>query len=606
MADILLQMLLDTTIGLALVLLLRRPARRLVGPGPAFTLWLLPVVLPWGSWLPQRIAPAGMVVLPGLTVTPYSGAGLASGGAAFDWPLLLTVVWLAGTALWIARLAWHYLRLRVDARRASPEWLEEIRASMPTLDIRRVRVHAHGPAVLWSLPRSLVLLPPDFRTRFVGATTRELVLRHELTHARRGDGWWMLAMEMTCALLWFHPLAWLARPRFRLDQELACDATALRGMPNRAGHYARTLVDSVAARPGRALIPWLTEPQLKERIAMIIRNPASTLRRRAGYSTVALILGSGLWLAGGHVPAQAVTPASTSAATPPSVDVGYKNSHPPHYPDEALGKGEQGTVLLEVSVDASGNVKNVEVDADGTTAAPDLQEAAVQAAHGWKYRPGMRDGQPVGGVVAIPVKFSLTPLTPVEEPASTDSPPSVDTESKRRNVPPYPAAALKKGEHGVVMLHITVDDAGHVENVAVDKTATTAPESLQTAAVAAVREWTFNPGRKNGQPVGGTLQVPITFSLRSAPAATNASVMMRLHLDENGKVDQATVDHSYPTSASPEMQAKMVSQVIGVPFSKGKDGGKLPSGWYMFPIPVPPETASSAHDAVGVTATPIH
>jgi TonB family protein len=193
----------------------------------------------------------------------------------------------------------------------------------------------------------------------------------------------------------------------------------------------------------------------------------------------------------------------------------------------------------------------------------------------------------------------------VGEPASTDSPPSVDTESKRQNVPPYPAAALKKGEHGVVMLHITVDAAGHVENVAVDKTATTAPESLQTAAVAAVREWTFNPGRKNGQPVGGTLQVPITFSLRSAPAATNASVMMRLHLDENGKVDQATVDHSYPTSASPEMQAKMVSQVIGVPFTHGNGGAKLPSGWYTFPIPASPETSSLTNGASDVTATPI-
>lgn len=341
---------------------------------------------------------------------------------------------------------------------------------------------------------------------------------------------------------------------------------------------------------------------------MIIRIPAGTLRRRAGYFAIALMLGSGLWLAGGHAPAQAVT-SSTVASTPPSVDTSYKNSHPPHYPEDALRNGEQGTVALEVTVDASGKVTDTEVDPQHTTAAAPLQEAAIEAAQGWKYRPGKQNGEAVGGVIRIPVEFSLTPatpLTPVDGPASTDTPPSIVEESKRRNMPPYPAEALKKREHGVVMLRVTVDAGGGVENVAVDKAATTAPESLQAVAVAAAREWKFTPGRKAGRAVGGTLQVPITFSLQNAPAAATTRVMLRLHLDANGKVDKAVVDHSYPTSASPETQAKMAAEVIGVPFTQGKDGAPMPSGWYTFPIPVPPKSSSPPQDAIEMMAAPVH
>ncbi|WHZ18557.1 MAG: Ferric siderophore transport system, periplasmic binding protein TonB [Rhodanobacteraceae bacterium] len=408
MIDVLLRMLLGVTLGLVLVLLLRRPVRRVFGAGPAFTLWLLPIVLALAPLLPRELAPTAMVVLPGLTVTPHVAANATSPIPAIDGAHGWTALWLLGTAIGLLRLALHYFRLLRGMRAAPDTWMHMLADAAPDLDPDRVRLHAAGPAVLWALPRSLILLPEDFPERFDHAATRELVLRHELTHAGRGDAWWSLAMEIASALLWFHPLAWIARPRFRLDQELACDAASLRTLPEHTANYARALLDSVAVHPAPALIPWLAEPQLKERIAMITRIQPNALRRRAGVVAVATLLTGGLLIAGGQTPVQAETSSGKHAsAVPPSVDITYKNRNPPHYPAEAIKQGEQGNVVLDITVDAAGKVTGVQVDQRGTDAPAVLQVAALQAAANWKFNPGRRNGKAVGGVIQVPVRFSL-------------------------------------------------------------------------------------------------------------------------------------------------------------------------------------------------------
>jgi bla regulator protein blaR1 len=402
----LLRMLAWVTIGLTLTLLLRRPARNLFGAGPAFTLWCLPVVLVFAPLLPQKITPAAMVVLPGLTVMPQAMSTMASSTAGIDGAQFLMMMWLAGVAVALGRLAWRYLALLCDMRPAPEAWTSWFAGIAPDIDPRRVRVHAAGPAVVWALPHSRVLLPADFMQRFGDRATCELILNHELVHVRRGDAWWSLAMEIASALLWFHPLMWVARSRFRLDQELACDAASLRALPGQATHYARTLLDSAAVQPAPALIPWLAEPQLKERIAMIARTPAAALRRRFGFIAVAALSACGLLLAGGAAAVPIAAPA-TSASKPPSVDITYKNRHPPHYPVEATRNGEQGLVVLDVIVNTAGDVAGVHIDQRGTNAPAALQVAAMEAATNWKFNPGRRNGEAVGGTVRIPVTFSL-------------------------------------------------------------------------------------------------------------------------------------------------------------------------------------------------------
>jgi TonB family protein len=303
----------------------------------------------------------------------------------------------------------RYFGLLRGMRRAPATWTRKLTEAASNLDAPRVRIHDTGPAVLWALPRALILLPKDFVERYGDAPARELVLHHELTHVRRGDAWWTLAMEIASVLLWFHPLAWFSRPRFRLDQELACDAASLRTLPNCTASYARTLLDSIAVQPAPALIPWLVESQLKERIAMITRVPPGALRRRVGFVAVAALLAGGLFAVGGQMPAEAAAQHSP-ASKPPSVDVHYKNDNPPRYPVDELSNGEQGTVMLRIHVDANGTVTRVDIDkAKTTTTSAELQAAAVTAAENWKFHAGVKGSQPSGGWMTVPVRFALQP-----------------------------------------------------------------------------------------------------------------------------------------------------------------------------------------------------
>ncbi len=391
--------LIDLSAGLLLVLALRKPARKLFGAGPAFTLWLWPVLLgalPWLPTLPARwqlLAP--VIVLPGTLASPASPGSVVAGDV--PWTL-----WLVGATFALLRLALAYARLRRSCRPLPPELLAHCRQEHPTLDPRRLRLHTQGPAVLWSW-RSLILLPADFTRRF-GAEQRALVLAHECTHLARRDPLWSVLAEVLAALLWFHPLAWLALPRFRLDQELACDERTMHRNAHDAGNYARTLLASTGMDAVPVLIPWLAEPQLKERLIMIRRDRPTYARRLAGYLGAVLCIGS-VCLA-----AQAA-PLATEPTSMATQDLQANALMRPRYPKAALLSKEQGIVVLTVRVNPDGTVKTVDYDPkDSTTTSANLIAAASDAAMQWRFNPAMKGGQPIESYARVPVEFSLHEL----------------------------------------------------------------------------------------------------------------------------------------------------------------------------------------------------
>jgi len=77
--------------------------------------------------------------------------------------------------------------------------------------------------------------------------------------------------------------------------------------------------------------------------------------------------------------------------------------------------------------------------------------------------------------------------------------------------PPYPPAARRRGQEGVVLLAVRVSASGRPEAVEVRLSSGFA--ALDAAAVAAVREWEFEPGRVGGVPVPSQVEVPIHFEL---------------------------------------------------------------------------------------------
>lgn len=75
----------------------------------------------------------------------------------------------------------------------------------------------------------------------------------------------------------------------------------------------------------------------------------------------------------------------------------------PIYPRFAADAGITGTVLLHVLVGADGRVEEVRVLAS----VPVLNEAAIEAARHWVFRPARVSGRPVRVWVALPISFRL-------------------------------------------------------------------------------------------------------------------------------------------------------------------------------------------------------
>ena len=76
----------------------------------------------------------------------------------------------------------------------------------------------------------------------------------------------------------------------------------------------------------------------------------------------------------------------------------------------------------------------------------------------------------------------------------------------------YPEEARSRGEQGIVQVKALVGKDGKVTEASVNPTQPVS-DVLAKAAVAAVKQWTFEPGKQKGEPVAVWIVVPVNFKL---------------------------------------------------------------------------------------------
>lgn len=86
---------------------------------------------------------------------------------------------------------------------------------------------------------------------------------------------------------------------------------------------------------------------------------------------------------------------------PPPVKI---HDVPPVYPPAAREARVQGLVILEATIDPTGEVSNIEV----SRSVPELEEAAVAAVEQWRYEPTLVDGAPVAVLMTVTINFLLS------------------------------------------------------------------------------------------------------------------------------------------------------------------------------------------------------
>lgn len=170
---------------------------------------------------------------------------------AFHWIFWLLVVWLIGVAARALLFAWamwrvHHLRAGAVELTASGEsrMLTEICHQLAIRRTVRLLVSPRADVpLLCGLFIPAVILPVG-HGRWPASRLR-MVLVHELIHLKRRDVAWEIVAQLATLPVWFHPLAWLAVRRMRVERELACDDAVLMSGAT-AEDYAEQLVEVAA------------------------------------------------------------------------------------------------------------------------------------------------------------------------------------------------------------------------------------------------------------------------------------------------------------------------------------------------------------------------
>lgn len=188
----------------------------------------------------------------------------------------------------------------------------------------------------------------------------------------------------------------------------------------------------------------------------------------------------------------------------------------------------------ETQYGVSEGESSVEVSLVSSIAQPEVTESKVQ-----ENPPEIPEAQAIQ-IAEIPDEFmpeAKPQISPVpaqnvaerkkEEPKKVEAQKSLSTASAAsfasdggalaqpfylRNPPPtYPESARRKGEEGVVLLWVKVDEEGEVVSIQVKESS--GFTRLDEAAAKGVQRWKFKPARVGSVAVASQVEIPIRFRL---------------------------------------------------------------------------------------------
>jgi protein TonB len=110
-------------------------------------------------------------------------------------------------------------------------------------------------------------------------------------------------------------------------------------------------------------------------------------------------------LASRQTPIESATSISLLYTTAPKIPA-YVNNPKPLYPLAAKRRGMQGSVLLEVTVSATGTAAQINIKVSSGFRL--LDRAAREAVAAWTFIPATKNGENIEATVEIPVRFELT------------------------------------------------------------------------------------------------------------------------------------------------------------------------------------------------------
>lgn len=150
---------------------------------------------------------------------------------------------------------------------------------------RKVEIRVSDTNVMpmtWGVIRPVILIPNTGWNEWT-RSQYEAVLVHELAHVKRLDVLAHLLSRVALSVYWFHPLAWYANRRLRIEREHACDNCVLLA-GERPSEYAEKLVSIAREFHGglwALAIPMAHQSGLEKRVRAVLdqAKPRAPLSR---------------------------------------------------------------------------------------------------------------------------------------------------------------------------------------------------------------------------------------------------------------------------------------------------------------------------------------
>ncbi len=80
-------------------------------------------------------------------------------------------------------------------------------------------------------------------------------------------------------------------------------------------------------------------------------------------------------------------------------------SVPPRYPRDMSSGGIEGLVVIVFLLNEQGQVEDPRVD---SASRPEFEQPALEAVKKWRFKPGMREGEPVKTFMRLPMRFRMS------------------------------------------------------------------------------------------------------------------------------------------------------------------------------------------------------
>ena len=376
--------------------------------------------------------------------------------------------------------------------------------------------------------------------------SQEEILMHEQTHARQWHSVDVIVSEIVNIVCWFNPFSWLLKGEIRLNLEYLADNQVTQTL-NDSKQYQYHLLGLAHTNSKTGLYNNFNVSQIKHRIIMMNKKRTRTVGR-IKYAlfaplAAALLIASNISCTSTENKKDNAEATESRAVEGEVFQVVEEMPEFPggmaecmkwlgqniKYPAEAIEKGIQGRVIVQMIVERDGTITNANV-VRGVD--PLLDKEALRVVNlSPKWKPGMQRGQAVRVKYTLPVMFRLGEASDNKE-ADTQQEAKVDENGIHqvceempefpggmqecmkwlgKNIK-YPTTAQEKGIQGRVIVQFVVERDGSITEPKVVRGVDPDLDKEALRVISIMPNW--KPGMQKGKAVRVKYTLPVAYRLQ--------------------------------------------------------------------------------------------